>query len=196
MIEKVIAGGQSGADQAGLRAARAAGIPIGGWAPRGWWVEEQVEGKRPRFRPDRPLLQSFGLVECDKPDDINDIAECFRVRTARNVRDADVTILFGSPASPGSRLTYSEFRAAKGETGRDPGMTYVRPGWISVPSERVSWPRPVNVAVSLDCMPHRVINIAGNGESRAPGIGAWVEAYLAEVFRLLATHDRSSMASR
>jgi hypothetical protein len=31
----------------------------------------------------------------------------------------------------------------------------------------------------------RVLNVAGNRESSAPGIGQWVEAYLADVFRLL-----------
>ena len=33
---KVISGGQTGADQAGLVAARRFGIPTGGWMPRGW----------------------------------------------------------------------------------------------------------------------------------------------------------------
>lgn len=40
MIERVISGGQTGADQAALRAARACGIPTGGWAPRGWLTED------------------------------------------------------------------------------------------------------------------------------------------------------------
>jgi hypothetical protein len=39
MLAKVISGGQTGADQAGRRAARAAGIPTGGWAPLGWKTE-------------------------------------------------------------------------------------------------------------------------------------------------------------
>jgi hypothetical protein len=33
MIGKVISGGQTGVDQAALRAAKACGIPTGGWAP-------------------------------------------------------------------------------------------------------------------------------------------------------------------
>jgi hypothetical protein len=39
MLELVISGGQTGADQGGLRATRACGIPTGGWAPRGWLTE-------------------------------------------------------------------------------------------------------------------------------------------------------------
>jgi hypothetical protein len=35
MLERVISGGQSGVDQASLRAARAAGFPTGGRAPKG-----------------------------------------------------------------------------------------------------------------------------------------------------------------
>ena len=36
----VISGGQTGVDQAALRAARSCGIPTGGWAPRGWLTED------------------------------------------------------------------------------------------------------------------------------------------------------------
>jgi hypothetical protein len=39
MIEKVMSGGQTGADHGGLRAARRCGIATGGWAPRGWLTE-------------------------------------------------------------------------------------------------------------------------------------------------------------
>ena len=39
MLEPVISGGQTGADQAGLRAAQACGIPTGDQAPRGWLTE-------------------------------------------------------------------------------------------------------------------------------------------------------------
>jgi hypothetical protein len=34
-LTRLISGGQTGADQGGLRAARAAGIETGGWAPLG-----------------------------------------------------------------------------------------------------------------------------------------------------------------
>jgi hypothetical protein len=46
MIERVISGGQTGADQAGWRAARAYGIPTGGWMPLGFLTET---GPRPEF---------------------------------------------------------------------------------------------------------------------------------------------------
>ena len=40
MIKLVISGGQSGADQAGWRAAQACDIPTGGWMPFGFLTEE------------------------------------------------------------------------------------------------------------------------------------------------------------
>jgi hypothetical protein len=39
MLERIITGGQTGADQAGWRAARAAGIPTGEWMTRGFFTE-------------------------------------------------------------------------------------------------------------------------------------------------------------
>src|SRR3990167_6829696 len=35
MIEKIISGGQTGADQAALKIATESGIPVGGWCPKG-----------------------------------------------------------------------------------------------------------------------------------------------------------------
>ena len=46
MIDRVISGGQTGADQAGWRAAKASGIPTGGWMPKGFLTED---GPRPEF---------------------------------------------------------------------------------------------------------------------------------------------------
>ena len=55
-LRKVVSGGQTGADQAGLRAARAAGIETGGWAPKGWETEEGPA----------PWLSDYGLKECPR----------------------------------------------------------------------------------------------------------------------------------
>ena len=46
MIERVISGGQTGADQAGLAVAKRLGIPTGGCMPKGWLTEA---GPRPDF---------------------------------------------------------------------------------------------------------------------------------------------------
>ncbi|MGH9425849.1 MAG: YpsA SLOG family protein [Terriglobia bacterium] len=67
----IISGGQTGADQAGLRAARAVGFRTGGYAPVGWFTEDG---------PQPALLQGFGLVECDRPG--------YAARTFANVEAA------------------------------------------------------------------------------------------------------------
>lgn len=54
MIEKVISGGQDGADQAGLYAAQILSIPTGGWAAKNFMTES---GPRP------DLAELFGLID-------------------------------------------------------------------------------------------------------------------------------------
>ena len=51
MIEKIISGGQTGADQAALDAAIKLGIPHGGWMPIG------------RMTEDGPLPDKYDLIE-------------------------------------------------------------------------------------------------------------------------------------
>jgi hypothetical protein len=46
VLDRVVSGGQTGADQAGWRAARASGIATGGWMPAGFLTEA---GPRPEF---------------------------------------------------------------------------------------------------------------------------------------------------
>src|SRR5262249_6057013 len=50
MIGKVISGGQTGVDQVALRAAKACGIPTGGWAPKGWRTEDGAGAVAGRLR--------------------------------------------------------------------------------------------------------------------------------------------------
>jgi hypothetical protein len=83
MLQKITSGGQCGADQAALRAARSVGIATGGWAPLGWLVESE-DGRR---NIAAPQLADFGLAECPNPG--------YPARTRANVRDSDATIWFG-----------------------------------------------------------------------------------------------------
>jgi hypothetical protein len=167
MIELVISGGQTGADQAGWRAAKASAIKTCGWMPKGFKTED---GPRPEF------AEMYGAKE--------DHSSQYPPRTRANVNAACVCIWFGNPKSPGGKLTldWARMRGA---------FTYV------VESSRSEWqPTPLarHIYNAFEQQKHfpkgppgsgRAINIAGNRESSAPGIGAWVEAYLIEVFRLL-----------
>src|SRR6516225_5544098 len=88
-VRKIISGGQSGADQGGLVAARELGIETGGIAPRGWLTETG---------PQEGLLRSFGLVECEE--------EGYPARTRQNIALSDGTLLAGPYESGGSKLTH------------------------------------------------------------------------------------------
>lgn len=88
MITLIISGGQTGADQAGLVAARARKIATGGWAPKGWRTEQG---------PFPELGSVFGLMEHETEHD-------YAPRTQANVDMADATVIFGK-RSRGSNLT-------------------------------------------------------------------------------------------
>ena len=83
---KVVSGGQTGVDRAALDAARALGLPSGGWCPRGRKAEDGA------IPTEYPLRETPG----------EDYAE----RTEWNVRDANATLVLtrGQP-SPGTALT-------------------------------------------------------------------------------------------
>lgn len=81
----IISGGQTGADQGALFAAKALGIRTGGYAPRGWKTESGPS----------PWLADYGLVE-HKSDN-------YMSRTRENVKLADATVIFGRPSAGSSR---------------------------------------------------------------------------------------------
>lgn len=86
MIEKIISGGQTGADRAALDAAIQLGIPHGGWVPKGRIAEDGVI-------PSRYVLKEM-------PTDV------YAARTEKNILDSDGTlILFHGQLSGGSALT-------------------------------------------------------------------------------------------
>src|SRR5262249_49024619 len=118
MLERIISGGQTGADQGGLRAAKKLGIATGGWAPKGWATEDGSAEK---------LLRSFGLKEYPKPG--------YPPRTRATVLDADATVIFGQDTS-GSQLTARECERA--------GKPYLWIGYppstkVPPPSELAAW---------------------------------------------------------
>lgn len=83
----ILAGGQTGADQGALAAARFLGIPTGGTAPKGWKTEDGPA----------PWLADYGLVEST--------FVAYSLRTAANVHGSDATVIFSNLNTPGSSLT-------------------------------------------------------------------------------------------
>jgi prophage tail gpP-like protein len=96
-IKKIISGGQTGADQAALKAARALGLLTGGTAPKGFLTSA---GRNVS------LGTEFGLKEM-----VGDfrggggISRMFIERSKKNVDDADATLVFRSYASSGTDKT-------------------------------------------------------------------------------------------
>jgi hypothetical protein len=180
-IELVISGGQSGADQAGLRAARTAGIRTGGTAPRGWLAEVadvQPDGAVRWVHRPCPWLADLGLAECPEPfgkvPDPRDgkvwrewVARCYPPRTRANVQASDGTLWFGDTGSRGFRTTHD---AALAKGSGQPFLV-VTPGVR--PSEVREWLATHRIAT---------LNVARNRESSSPGIGVKVEAFLGRVF--------------
>ena len=164
MLERVISGGQTGADRAGWRAARAAGIATAGWMPRGFLAED---GPHPEF------AACFGASEQTSADPAD--------RTIANVREADGTLVFvGARPGAGTMLTI--------ETGRSSGVPH-RVVDLRRPSDDDS---PRRVACWIVETGLRTLNVAGDRESQAAGRGAEVESFLAEVFRCLREEARLS----
>ncbi|OVE76230.1 hypothetical protein BVX97_02260 [bacterium E08(2017)] len=79
MIKKIVSGGQTGADRGGLDAAMDAGVPHGGWCPKG------------RLAEDGPIPARYQLQEMETSSYIH--------RTEANVVDSDATVVlcFGEP---------------------------------------------------------------------------------------------------
>ena len=85
-IEKIISGGQTGVDRAGLDAALGLGISCGGWCPKGRLAEDGVIDER------------YPLRETDSAD--------YPVRTEMNVKDSDATfIVTQGPVTEGTAGT-------------------------------------------------------------------------------------------
>jgi hypothetical protein len=86
-VERIVSGGQTGADRAALDFAIANGIPHGGWCPRG------------RKAEDGALERCYELKETPEEE--------YPQRTEWNVRDSDGTVIFSiTPGlTGGSKLT-------------------------------------------------------------------------------------------
>ena len=159
MIGKIISGGQTGVDQAALRAAKACGIPTGGWAPKSWRTEDGPA----------PWLADLGLQEhasADYPD-----------RTRANVGDAGLTLILVTRDSDLARGTALTLRVAQANKARGIDhyvavMSY--PGVVERCRDALTWFANVGV---------RDVNVAGPRESESPGIGERAEKFLREVFQ-------------
>lgn len=95
-LRKVISGGQTGADQAGLSAAKFHGLFTGGYAPKGYITSEGEN---------TTLKYGYGLQE---------IEGGYKKRTWMNVAEADATIRLAVDFdSPGEKCTFNAIQHYK-----------------------------------------------------------------------------------
>jgi hypothetical protein len=145
---KIISGAQTGADQGGLEAAESLGLPTGGFCPKQCITET---GPRPE------LIKRFSLIELN--------SEQYSYRTWENVRKGDITFIFGD-LTGGSKQTkeYCE--------------RLLKP-WHHIPFEKSSHIIPGRLIKFIIKTHHpEIINIAGNRESKSPGIQNWTREVL------------------
>lgn len=156
-LKRVISGGQTGADQGGLLAAEAEGVKTGGWAPAGYRTEDGPN----------PALADYGLVEHDNPN--------YAARTAANVMEADATLIFGR-RSRGSVLTEALCTAYN--------KPFLWVPWTKTETEAL-YPSPTSVLKFLTPLKVKTLNIAGNRESVNPGVGDFVDNFVAQLIKSL-----------
>lgn len=89
MIERIVSGGQTGADRGGLDAAIGCGIPHGGWCPKG------------RTAEDGTIPAQYQLVETDGSSNL--------ARTERNVKRSDGTAIVTLGELEGGSLRTADF---------------------------------------------------------------------------------------
>lgn len=138
-LEKIVSGGQTGADQAGLASALSLGIPHGGWCPKG------------RKSEDGRIPDCYLMKEHEKEE--------YPPRTWANVRDSDGTVIFTlGELERGSKLT-SDFCDKQ------------KKPWVHFDLSKVN---DTQAAVKLSRFIRdneiKTLNVAGNRESKSPGI--------------------------
>jgi hypothetical protein len=149
--QKIISGGQAGADRGALDFAMVQGVNSGGFCPRG------------RRAEDGPIPARYTLTELGSPD--------YPPRTQRNVAESDATVIFnrGQTDSRGTSLTA---RCAK-EAGK--------PFLVIRGCEEVA-AGVDGLAAFLSAHKPVTLNVAGNSESKAPGMSAYVVAVLSALW--------------
>ena len=140
MIKKIVSGGQTGADRAGLDIAIRWGFPHAGWCPKGRKAEDGVIGGQ------------YQLVETPSAN--------YLQRTEWNARDSDATVIFtiASTLTGGSKRT-AEFAAKH----HKPFLHLPRHSSSYEPPALI-----LQRFVEDNCV--RVLNVAGTRASKEPEV--------------------------
>ncbi len=147
-IEKIVSGGQTGVDRAALDVALELGISCGGWCPKG------------RRAEDGSIDIRYPLKETRSAN--------YRIRTERNVRESDGTLIFTWREPKGGTALTIKF-----------AQKYKKPYCVVDLSVGGN---PESVQRWGEVNQIKVLNIAGLRESELPGIHHQTVQFLRQVF--------------
>lgn len=156
-IKKIISGGQTGVDQAALKAGLDLGYPVGGWCPPGRLCENGT------IPGEYPLKET----EKDRSDLAPDVPRSRR--TEFNVRYSDATLIFrpqGLNNDPGT-----EYNIRFAEIYNKPFLI-IDPYAADIRSTITDWLTSKHIDT---------LNIAGPSEKKLPGINKKVYEILLEI---------------
>jgi hypothetical protein len=157
---KIISGGQTGADRAGLDYAIENNIEHGGWCPAGRRSEEGIIPTRYQLEETRG-------------------DSGYQKRTKLNVSDSHATLIFnrGMRLSAGCALTLRSC-----ERSEKPFLIVTVPEAQAAVTPAAMAAEGRKIAEFLAYHRPEVLNIAGNREQTTPGIHAWVKLALASAW--------------
>jgi len=152
-FEKVISGGQTGADIAGLKAAKDCGFLTSGYMPKGWIT---LDGPKPEYE------QLYSMLEFP--------ISGYPPRTEGNVKYSDGTFRFARDYFSPGELCTKKFIKLHNKPSLDFDMNNLTDSTV------------VGTYQWILYNDIRVLNIAGNTEKTAPGIEKEVYKFLCKVF--------------
>jgi hypothetical protein len=150
MLRKIISGGQTGADRAGLDFAIEKGLEHGGYVPKG------------RRAEDGRIDERYNFVELS--------TSSYPARTRKNIEESDGTVIFSleRSLSGGSKLTR--------DYAHKPGKPVLH--IYETRKERI--PNPDSLRLEIQALTDflrsnkiAVLNVAGPRESNEPGVYEW-----------------------
>ena len=156
-LAKVISGGQTGADEAGVKVARWLRIPTGGTMPKGWRTQD---GPRPEY------ADRYGMIE--------HTSSGYGPRTFVNVADADLTLRIACDFGSAGELLTAKACAKLGKPSVDVHVV-IRDARRPVQTFEVD-EFEVEGAIATILATSRllgrpiVLNVAGNSDKTAPGM--------------------------
>lgn len=157
VLETIVSGGQTGADFGALKAGKRLGLETGGWAPKGWMTQDGPA----------PWLVDYGLEEHPQ--------EGYPPRTFSNVKDSDGTVRFAKNfLSPGEMCTLKAIKRYEKPYFDFHWWNFQRGNWgfhFHAKTDFLAW---------LDENQIKTLNVAGNSEKTAKGIGKAVEEFLVD----------------